>query len=230
MKNKFSKIYFKTLASFGKVLLKINVKNKQFSIFSNDCYGGEVYRWMQLEYNTPFVGLMLMAPCYVKFLENPHFYFEQPLMFTDKSRYEKINTFRKDKGCYPIGLIDDIEIHFLHYATATEASEKWSRRKTRVNWDNLLIKFSMDKDYATEQLLEKFAGLNYKRKLSISKNKYDWFAANIVIKKYSDDAVIAFRNSLIEFNLTGWLNGDDLVNRTFLQKLLGRVLYIAFQR
>lgn len=37
----------------------------------------------------------------------------------------------------PIGLIDDVEVVFLHYKTFDEAVEKWNRRKSRINWDNL---------------------------------------------------------------------------------------------
>lgn len=32
---------------------------------------------------------------------------------------------------YPIALLDDVELHFLHYADETEARQKWDRRIQR---------------------------------------------------------------------------------------------------
>jgi len=61
---------------------------------------------------------------------------------TNKSKYyDKIKLLKKDS--YPIGILgDDIEIHFLHFSNAEEVLEKWTRRKKRMNYQNLLIKFT----------------------------------------------------------------------------------------
>lgn len=41
---------------------KIGLKNKCFTIISNNCWGGFVYQKFNLQYRTPFVGLFIFAP------------------------------------------------------------------------------------------------------------------------------------------------------------------------
>jgi uncharacterized protein (DUF1919 family) len=36
---------------------RIRLKNQDFTIISNDCWGGGVYEDLQLQYTTPMVGL-----------------------------------------------------------------------------------------------------------------------------------------------------------------------------
>ena len=42
----------------------------------------------------------------------------------------------------PVGMLGDIEVIFLHYRNPIEAKEKWKRRVERINWNNLVYKFS----------------------------------------------------------------------------------------
>lgn len=42
----------------------------------------------------------------------------------------------------PIGVLDNIEVIFVHYKEPEKAYEKWSKRVQRINWDNFLKKFS----------------------------------------------------------------------------------------
>jgi len=55
---------------FSKKLLRSQLKNRNFTIVSNNCWGGEVYRGFGLPYQTPFVGLFLFPACYIKLLKN----------------------------------------------------------------------------------------------------------------------------------------------------------------
>ena len=55
---------------------------------------------------------------------------------------------------YPIGKLgNDVEIHFLHYKSETEAQEKWNRRLKRMNFNNILFKFS-DNDMSNLKLIK----------------------------------------------------------------------------
>ncbi|WP_245150281.1 DUF1919 domain-containing protein, partial [Streptococcus pneumoniae] len=55
-------------------------------------------------------------------------------------------------------LLDDIELHFLHYADEEEATQKWNRRLERIHWDNLYFKFN-DNDACTYELMKEFEEL-----------------------------------------------------------------------
>ena len=64
-------------------------------------------------------------------------------------------------------LLDDIELHFLHYADEEEATQKWERRLKRMHWDNLYFKFN-DNDACTYELMKEFEELPYKSKVIFS--------------------------------------------------------------
>lgn len=56
-------------------------------------------------------------------------------------------------------MLDDVEVIFIHLHSEAEVKEKWKRRVERVNWDNLIFKFSKsnhasDKDCRTFDEME----------------------------------------------------------------------------
>ncbi|MGC1633675.1 MAG: DUF1919 domain-containing protein, partial [Gelidibacter sp.] len=110
-----------------KVIKRRRFRNLKFAIVSNNCWGGEVYEKYSKEYNTPFIGLFLKAPDYIRLVENFNYYINQEIIFFDNVNVD-----------YPVGKLDDIEIYFMHYENQAIAKEKWDRRMKRF------IKFSND--------------------------------------------------------------------------------------
>lgn len=183
----------------------IRNKNKLFTIISNDCWGAEVYIDTNTQYLTPFVGLMLMAPCYIKLLQNLEIIKTKKMTFIKKSKYQ-LNISKS----YPIGLIDnDIEIHFLHYRNEAEALSKWERRVKRMNWENLFIKFDGSKDFATLEHLKEFEELPYKNKICFVKEKYGDFNSVIKINEWDPDGKRMYRICQKEFNVISWINNKE---------------------
>lgn len=66
---------------------RIGLKNRDFSILSNNCWGGAVYDTFSLQYKTPTIGLYLMAEDYINFLENQSYYLKLDLK---QSSWEKV--------------------------------------------------------------------------------------------------------------------------------------------
>jgi len=219
---------FTVINSIGRLVLNISIFDKSFSIFSNDCFAGEIYKWMRLPYNTPFIGLMLMGPCYIKFLQNPKYYFDSELKFIDESSYREMNDFRKANHIYPLGKLEDIEIHFLHYSSRNDAKLKWERRIKRINWSNLKIKFSVDKDYSTKSTLNEFEKLEYNSKVSFSNINYK-SKSNIMIPGNVLDATVTFYLSLKVFNLIGWLNDGTIHFNSTISKLRAYLLFLTLR-
>src|SRR5688572_22103122 len=93
---------------------RLLLQNKDFTIISNNCWGGIIYQDLQLPYLSPTVNLYMFIPCYIKFLENLEFYLNKKLDFTEESKYNQANI-NKIRKWYPIGKLDDIELHFIHY-------------------------------------------------------------------------------------------------------------------
>ena len=171
---------------------KIGLKNKCFTIISNNCWGGFVYQKFNLQYRTPFVGLFIFAPDYIELLENFDILIEKKLFFIDagSSKYKEElinnNTFNK----YPIAkLAENVEIHFLHYHSKEEAENKWNERCSRINRDNLLVKFS-DKDKCYDDLIFRFDKLKFKNKICFSAKEFKSCKSVITLREFSGEEFV----------------------------------------
>lgn len=186
------------------------LKNNSFTVISDDCWGAEVYRNFNLTYRTPFVGLFVMAPCFIKMLHNLEFYISSELTFTKESKYEDRNTDRKNKGkFYPIGLLNnEVEIHFLHYDSEKSAEESWTRRCNRINWQNLFIKFDSGKNQSTYDLLKEYDSLPFKNKICLSKEEFPEIKCSIFLKDWQIDGAKMYLISLGSVNVISWLNNN----------------------
>lgn len=142
------------------------IKDKEFTIISNNCWGGMIYESYGLQKQTPTVGLFIMPDDYIKFLRNLREYVSQEIEFINPndSKYKDFLINDPRFGQYPIGKLKDIEIMFLHYKDENEARNKWNRRCKRIKWDKLLIKFN-DQNGCNENHIEAYRELPYKNKL-----------------------------------------------------------------
>lgn len=144
------------------------LSNTDFTIISNNCWGGITYEWYGIEKKTPTVGMWFFADDYLKFISNLKYYLslEINIIPVKESRhYEQIMESQSTE-C-PIGVIDDIEIVFLHYKDPVVAKDKWERRKSRVNYNNLIIKFSY-MNGCTQEMLHQFDEMQFED-LSVKK-------------------------------------------------------------
>ena len=86
-------------------------------------------------------------------------------------------------------IIGDVEIVFLHYKTEAEAKEKWERRKMRVNYDDIIYKFSR-MNLCTEEHLKGFDSLPYENKFILNNRKHTRYKSEIFWKSSSNDSEI----------------------------------------
>lgn len=151
---------------------KKQLKFTDFTIISNNCWGGMIYESYNLPKESPTVGMFFMAKDYIEFLSDLKGYIGGKLTFikSEESRWKEMPQVSEDKrfGHYPVGMLSNgkntIEIFFLHYHSEQEAHEKWERRIQRINWDKLLIKFN-DQNGCTEKEVGDFMKLPFKNKL-----------------------------------------------------------------
>lgn len=145
---------------------RLKNKNYNFSIISNNCWGGGIYQELKVPYNSPTIGLYFYPDDYLKFLSDLKYYCtDAKLSFTNFSRHKNTSVE------YPVGLLDnEVEIHFLHYHSTEEAAEKWNRRKERINWDNLFVKMD-DRDGCTIDHCIKFDKLPFNKKVMFTVSK-----------------------------------------------------------
>jgi len=198
-------------------VLRKRLKNHDFTIISNDCWGGGVYEDLQLQYTTPTVGLFFHAPCYIDFLENFNQLIQLELFFVKESKYKEANDYRVQKNhYYPIAKLKEVEIHFLHYDSEEEAISNWNRRKARINFKNLYFKFS-DSNLCTPELINRFdrLPLSENSKVVFTAKKLNNIKSAVFLRKYKRELFIgdiysnrwAYRK---DFNVVKWLNNGLL--------------------
>lgn len=164
---------------------KKQLSTTEFTIISNNCWGGMIYESYDIVKQSPTVGLFFMATDYIKFLSDLEGYIHGDLSFIspEQSRWKTEPELKNDKrfGTFPVGVIsngkESIEVFFLHFHSKEEARNKWNRRCERICWNKLLIKFN-DQNGCTEEHVKLFAGLPYDNKIFFTVKQWthqeDW--------------------------------------------------------
>jgi uncharacterized protein (DUF1919 family) len=220
----FNKISAKISAQFEPIKWKIGNKilgrhrrrhltNRDFSIISNSCVAGGIYQKLDMPYATPTVGLFLFPDDYIEFLEKLEHYTKQSLKFKAISKYPEANERRrKSRHYYPIGVLgDDVEVHFLHYENENEANEKWTRRKERINFQNLFLIWD-DKANFNEEFLCRYETLPFEHKLFLSIKDRENTGKVMFVQVSKDDPLVITRAKFEKkFNIIKWLNGEKVI-------------------
>lgn len=177
--------------SFRRLFDKLFIRNKTFSVISNNCWAGRLYQYLDMPYLSPTAGLYFFAPDYIKFVSDLKRYLETPLEFIDAKEskyYDELK--RRNQTDKPIGIIDDVEIVFLHYKTREEAKEKWDRRKSRVDYNHIILKFSR-MNLCTDTEIEQFCNLPFDNKFVFNTVKEVKYPCEIFWKgKIENDEIV----------------------------------------
>ena len=121
--------YYRLFVYLYEKVLRIRLKNTNFSIICDSCIGGEIYHRLGLQFLSPTINLWIgdSFEDFLVFVENLKDYLEIPL------------TFFKGKYDYPQAKILNTYFYFQHYDTEEEANTKWESRKKRVNYENIYV-------------------------------------------------------------------------------------------
>lgn len=157
---KFSKHYRKFLRLPRNLFNKKRLKNKNFSIFSCNCIGGVIYHELNLPFLSPTINLFFKANDFIKFISNLTFYLDCPLT----------QVFEEGIS-YPIGLLYDIRLYFVHYPTFEDAVSKWNIRKERVIFSNIYI-IMVEREGCTYDNIVSFDKLPYEHKIIFTHKLY----------------------------------------------------------
>ena len=185
---------------------RLRLKSKDFTIISNNCWGGIIYDKLGIQYQTPTIGCYFFSNDYIKFISNLKYYLNVDL----KQINFEDSQYKNFIDCNSIiGKLEDIEIIFVHYTSFNEAYEKWNRRKKRINYRYILIKYS-DQNNFEEKNFTGFVNLNYKNKFFITTNpKYKQKGVNTLVLKDNKNigyAIDDIKPSLRKISITKLIN------------------------
>jgi len=102
------------------------IKNHDFTILCNTCIGGRLYNLLGMRFDTPTINLWMSTKDFCKFCSDIQKYKDPSFVFVQEKPY-------------PIGILDDITIHFNHYRTIEDVVTSWRRRFARLHPDNVYI-------------------------------------------------------------------------------------------
>lgn len=189
---------------------KINEEN--FTIISNNCWGGFIYQSYNLKYKTPTLGMFFISSDYLKFISNLEYYLkidEFKEVKPNESKWYNQLKHKDNFGKYPIARLGDIELHLLHYKTIDEANKKWNERKKRINNSKIIYKFS-EMNLCTSKEIELFQSMNLENKICFiskrnKKYKNDYTKVVTWSKKDVKSSEEPFGNS-IKININKYIN------------------------
>ena len=210
------------ISDFARRIDRKRIGQCPFVVVANNCWGGEVYRYLGAAYNSPFIGLFMYPRCFWDAVEDLVSFVQKPLTFACASRYSSA-------PCeYPIGLIGTSEIHFMHYASQAEAAGKWHRRAARMaqhlqNGAQVCLK-SCERDGATSSDLDRFHALAAQRRVSFGTSLYPRREHIRLLPHDAPDGKVPdgsrlFPVSLRYFDLVEWLK-TGRIHQTFTQRML----------
>jgi uncharacterized protein (DUF1919 family) len=180
------------------------LKNRDFTVISNDCVAGVIYHRLGMPYLSPTIWTFIFPDEYLHLLGNLNWYLHQPLKFTAQGKHtctvhDRLGRI-KENCRYPVGILGgDVEIHFLHAKTQDEALGQWTRRLGRVNFDRLFCVLVDNEEYEfKEEYFEQFERLPLEQKLFLSKKPRNSCPYAVVVKNK-----MHIERS---FDLVKWLN------------------------
>lgn len=162
-----------------------HLRNRNVTIISENCWGGILCQYLGIGYNSPFVGLLVPAPDYIKILRSLREYVEGDFRFIPRSESRWERELRYFKQDFPIAILtpkgegDPVEIHFLHYATPEEAVEKWRRRAKRINYQNIIVKLA-ERNECTAAEIAAFEELDYPSKICFTAKEYPYSSTRVL--------------------------------------------------
>ncbi len=143
---------------------------KDFTLISQNCIGGVFYHDMGMHFASPTINLFFEEPDFLKYV-------------ADLKHYNSIDMKMAWKEMYPVGYLDDVCVHFMHYDTCQEAKEVWNKRKTRINYDNIIV-ICTDRDGFNEECFKQWKELTYKKVLFTCSKKYSGIEGVVFYENY----------------------------------------------
>ena len=190
--------------------------NTNFVVISNNCWGGEIYRRLGMQYNTPFIGLYIYGPDYIKLLKNLAYYLSIELSFVETSKW------LSSPVSYPVGVLDDVELHFVHYENKELALAKWNRRLKRMNeftgTDKYFFKID-DRDLSDENIIMSFHNLPYRNKVSFGVDQLNaenhFRVEEFQQEKTVPDGVALYAISFKYFDVLKWVTTGRVTSNLY---------------
>lgn len=177
--------------------------NDSCSVFSSNCVGAVICHDLGMRFNSPTVNLFMTPRDFVRLAAAPEGHLALDV---------------EDAGShsgYPVGMLGDVKLHFLHYSSFEEACEYWHRRAARVDLMNsrwILV----DRDGLDEETARDFDALDLPGKVILTHRRWDGVGCAFVCPQWEENGSVqtrdlcAYRGGL-HARPTRWIDDFDYV-------------------
>lgn len=146
------------------------------TIISNTCWGGMMTNYYGIQYNSVFTGSFMVGYEYLDMLKNWNTIdWENIKVVPNLEILHHQLPLANQELQYPVVILrinsdTYVHVHYPHYDMSYDIKSTWKRRLIRMNFDNLLFKFSKSR-LATYDQLKRFCSLELDgQKLLITDN------------------------------------------------------------
>jgi len=164
------------------------LKNKEFTILSNNCIGGVICHDLGQPFCSPTVNMYITPNDFVKFLQDPDTYLQLDL----------IPIVEKNPHSYPVAKLGDITILLKHFATIEEAREAWKRRTKRIDKNNLYVMMT-DRWCCPYKILKAFDDLPYQHKICFTAREYPELPSCRQVTRWSENTCVGVITNIAGF-------------------------------
>lgn len=177
--------------------------NQNITIFASNCMGGLLYHDYGLKFLSPTVNTRFDTPDFIRFVCNIDYYLSQELHFIEAPEP------------FPVAMLDDVKVYFVHYHTNDEAEQKWKERIQRIDWNNVFV-ITNDNDGVTEDDLKALENCKFQNVLVFTANPMPQYRCTFQLKRFAGKKEVGntmlrsiFTGNMAvqdEFDFTAWFN------------------------
>lgn len=152
------------------------IADPSFTAISQNCIGGVLYHDLGAPFLSPTVNLFIPAKDFLR-------------MCTDLEHYMRLPITVHMGEHWPVGLLGDVRIEFMHYASCNEAEAAWTRRAARIRYDRIMI-IGTDRDGFDGEAFAAFKRLPYPKVLFTANPAYAQDADSVYLPRFRQSGVV----------------------------------------
>lgn len=207
-----------------RVIIHVNqmrkrLRNRDFSIISQNCLGGVVYHMLGLPFTSPTINMFIEDESFVKLVSNLRHYINiEPEPLADPY-IDPIDRTVK----YPKIRIDDIEICCIHFKNCAEAIDAWNRRKNRINFENIFVIANSWNLHGNKVLIRQILNTGYRticfafgnlgdiNCIQLKEDFWELDVRGIIRPNITDYKPSSYKRYFEDYiDIVNWINGDSI--------------------
>lgn len=157
--------------------IRRQIPDHGFTVLSQNCIGGVLYHDLGAPFLSPTINLYIPEPGFVR-------------LALDPARYMRLPLHMSMGESWPVGMLGDVRIEFMHYASCEEAEAAWARRAERIRYDRIAI-VGTDRDGFDDEAFALWQTIPHPKVLFTANSAYAQHEDSVYLPRFSENGAIA---------------------------------------